>query len=192
MLQNSMCLLVLGHLLVGMFSQGTAQTSLPPATSVNLALQKPAIQSSTFFRAGSVQKLAVANLAVDGNADSNVDHGSCATTTNTAKGWWAVDLEKVSSIHRVRIQSRRDNPTLYQQLQNIFIGLTNVSPWNPVTPPNLAANQSSVCKYFAGHVPFEIPLDIFCEPNTKAGRYLFVKATGVEHLTICELEAYAN
>ena len=74
-----------------------------------------------------------------------------------------------------------------EQLQRFFIGLTNVSPF--IMAPQLN-DQSSICKYYFGYPEMGIPLDIYCDPNTAPGRYLFVYIKHADHLTICELEAY--
>jgi hypothetical protein len=146
----------------------------------NFAFQKKAIQSTIHGGFG-------ANLAVDGNRDPAVNHGSCAHTTNSAPSWWAVDLEQELSIGRVRITNRND---LYPELlKNFFIGLTNVSPW--VTPP-VVDIQTSICKYYTGYPAPGIPINIFCEPDTQPGRYLFIKHSISDWLIICEVEAFVN
>ena len=52
---------------------------------------------------------ATAGLAVDGNSDSDMAHGS---VTHTGGGdtapWWAVDLGAISVIQRVEITNRGD------------------------------------------------------------------------------------
>jgi len=143
----------------------------------NLALNKNAIQSST------LNSDFPANKAVDGNRDALWAHHSCACTVNSGPQWWAVDLGQETHIGRVTITNSLDNVLF----QNIIIGLTNVSPWT-VSAPNLT--QSSVCKYFFGYSPAGLPLDIFCEPNTLPGRYLFVLTQRIDYLIICEVEAY--
>lgn len=67
--------------------------------SINLALGKPASQSSTY---------SPASLAVDGNRDGNYDHGSVAHTNNDGDSWWQVDLQEVQSVGEVVISNRTD------------------------------------------------------------------------------------
>jgi len=143
----------------------------------NLALNKNAIQSSD---GGSA-----ANKAVDGNTNGNWGASSCTATGNQDHAWWAVDLGQETHIGRVRVTNRGD--CCPERLSNFFIALTNLSPWT-TSAPKLA--NSTVCKYYPGIVPVGVSLDIFCEPNTKPGRYLYVMSTRVDVLTICELEAY--
>jgi hypothetical protein len=99
-----------------------------------------------------------------------------------------VDLGQESTIGRVRITSRRDG--VPEQLTDFYIGLTNVSPWT--TPPSAAPTGNNLCKHNTVHAPGGIPTDIFCESNTAPGRYLYVYSTLLNHLSICELEAYYN
>lgn len=143
----------------------------------NLALRKNSIQPSRYSNFD-------VSRAFDGNLDARYPEGSCAVNEVRANSWMAVDLEQEIPIGRVRITRRADDTPDY--LKDFFIGVTNVSPW--VSPPLM--NQSSTCKYFAGSPPPATPIDIFCEPNTLPGRYLFVLAYRVTYLSICELEAY--
>lgn len=68
---------------------------------INLALGKPAIQSSTY-------SAATASLAVDGNRDGNYDHGSVSHTNNVDNNWWQVDLGAVEPVGDVVIWNRTD------------------------------------------------------------------------------------
>jgi hypothetical protein len=147
-------------------------------TSYNVAFGRPAIQSSTFR--------ATAAAAVDGIADGRASKGTCAMINATAPVWWAVDLGQETKVNRVRITSRTE--CCPDQLQNFYIGLTNVSPWT--SPPTL--EQGSVCKFFVGRPRAAIRTEIYCEPSTAAGRYLFIMPKTTSFLTICELEAYYN
>jgi len=142
---------------------------------VNLALNKNATQSSNY----NADTLAV--KAVDGVGAIT----SCSHTLSAPSNWWAVDLGQKTSVGHVRLTSRNDVAT--NRLTNFIIGLTDVSPWT--TPPT-DVSKSSVCKYFAGYPPAGIPINIYCDPDTAAGRYLFVLMTLTDFLTLCELEVY--
>jgi len=173
MIQISALLLFLDQMLLGITCFGQDYE--------NLALYKNCIQSSTYTHGVVTGR---AQLAVDGNPNTNFDTGVCACTLNTAPEWWAVDLGFKLPVGRVRISTRGDIDG--PQLQKFYIGLTNVSPWN--SAPKL--DQSSVCKYYFGYPSRGIPLDIFCEPNTLPGRYLYVMMMHSDYMPICELEAY--
>lgn len=72
----------------------------PPAQ--NLALRRPASQSSTANRAGS------AINAVDGNRDGNWRHGSCSQTQRELEPWWTVDLGRRRAVAAVVVRNRLD------------------------------------------------------------------------------------
>jgi len=175
MIQAAAFLLFLGQMLLGSNCFGQAFE--------NLALNKNCTQSSTYTH-GVVTGRCI--LAVDGISNLTTLEGAdtCACTGDAAPSWWAVDLGSKLLVGRVRITSRRDISSA--QLQNFYIGLTNVSPWT--SAPNL--DQSSVCKYFFGYPQVGRSLDIFCEPNTLPGRYLFVMMVDGNWLPLCEVEAY--
>jgi hypothetical protein len=138
----------------------------------NLALNKNTIQGSTLNAAYS------SNYAVDGSyAQVNYAHSAGA-----GKEWWAVDLGQETAVGRVRITARSDAV----RLTNIIIGLTNVSPF--ITKPDLA--KSSICVYYHGYPAADIQTDIYCNANTKAGRYMFIQQTLNDYLILIEVEAY--
>lgn len=70
----------------------------------NIALKKPAKQSTTYAWAGESSP---ASLAVDGNngTDFVVDKCSCTKGGDTSP-WWLVDLQAVYHIDYVRIFNR--------------------------------------------------------------------------------------
>ncbi|XP_075000623.1 LOW QUALITY PROTEIN: uncharacterized protein LOC142079776 [Calonectris borealis] len=72
----------------------------PPAQ--NLALRRPAAQSSTASGAGS------AINAVDGNRDGNWRHGSCTQTKREPEPWWTVDLGWRRAVAAVVVRNRLD------------------------------------------------------------------------------------
>lgn len=72
----------------------------PPAQ--NLALWRPATQSSTARPAGS------AINAVDGNRDGRWRHGSCTQTKREREPWWTVDLGQSRAVAAVVVRNRLD------------------------------------------------------------------------------------
>lgn len=70
---------------------------------VNLALNRPATQSTTAFGG-------VASRAVDGNTDGDFGHGSVTHTNADApyENWWQVDLEQVAPIGEIVVHNRTD------------------------------------------------------------------------------------
>jgi hypothetical protein len=45
---------------------------------------------------------------VDGNANSQWGGATCTHTQSTAQAWWAVDLQKTSTVTRVEVVNRAD------------------------------------------------------------------------------------
>ncbi|XP_010567630.1 PREDICTED: alanine aminotransferase 1 [Haliaeetus leucocephalus] len=80
----------------------TAQSCFPPPGAQNLALRRPAAQSSTAGRAGSAVN------AVDGNRDGNWRHGSCSQTEREPEPWWTVDLGRRRAVEAVVVRNRLD------------------------------------------------------------------------------------
>jgi len=154
-------------------------------TNENLALKKLTTQS-TLYDATTPSSNAVDGVTI-WNPSLAYGHGNCAVTMYAANSWLAVDLGQEIRIGRVRITSRTDGHP--EQLTDFYIGLTNVSPWT--TPPSVPTGNT-LCKHNTVHPLDGVPTDIFCEPNTAPGRYLYVFSTAVNHLSICELEAYYN
>ncbi|XP_067148680.1 uncharacterized protein [Apteryx mantelli] len=68
----------------------------------NLALRRPAAQSSTAPRAG-----AAAN-AVDGHRDGAWRQGSCSQTAREPEPWWTVDLGRRRAVAAVVVRNRLD------------------------------------------------------------------------------------
>lgn len=75
---------------------------VPLGGSPNLALGKPASQSSTDLGGA-------ASRAVDGNADGDYDNGSVTHTGSESNPWWQVDLGSVQHISGVRVWNRTDD-----------------------------------------------------------------------------------
>ena len=71
-------------------------------TEDNLALVKPAIQSSTYDNKKAV-------LAVDGNRRTDYDFGSCSHTLKERNPWWAVDMLHEQWVEEVVITNREES-----------------------------------------------------------------------------------
>jgi len=68
--------------------------------AANLALNKPASQSSTYGEAGVDYAASRAN-------DGSLSEPSC--TISSANSWWAVDLESPADIHSVIVTNDRND-----------------------------------------------------------------------------------
>jgi len=151
--------------------------------AANIALKRPAIQSSTWFEEGA--GAGVAGRAVDGNRNPDLLAKSCSCTQGTytyGLSWWAVDLRIAWKVRRVRITNRLD--CCAERLSNFDIGLTNVSPW--LVAPDIS--HSSRCAY-RQHPPASYEM-IDCDPHIPPRRYLFIKKRDIGFLQLCEVEVF--
>ena len=88
----------------------------------NLALRKPAWQSSIKHNKG------IAKQAVDGNLDGNFRKGSCTLTLVEYGPWWVVDLQTESEIVRVSITNRAiQYGNLNDKTQNVSLDGSKIS-----------------------------------------------------------------
>uniref|UniRef100_K1P8A6 Fucolectin-1 n=1 Tax=Magallana gigas TaxID=29159 RepID=K1P8A6_MAGGI len=147
-----------------------------PHDVTNLALQRPAKQSSTHAWTGVVTS---ANLAVDGNngTDFIVDKCSCTVGGDT-NPWWLVDLQAVYSITSVRIFNRGMDEwglDLSDRLRNVTVtvGLTE-------------SDVNTPCGFFAGPGTLSQLVVIDC-PTLPQGRFVKISII-TEYLTLCEVE----
>jgi len=128
----------------------------------NVALGKPAMQSSTF-------KSAAASLAVDGNSDGNYWNGSVSSTDGQeSSAWWKVDLQGTFNIGQIKISNRTD--CCLDQLSNYFIDIID-------------ERDNVVWSNFQVAVPNP---DVTLVPGGVAGRY--VKIYGPSVLSLSEVE----
>jgi large repetitive protein len=74
-------------------------------TALNVALGKPATQSSQF---NDPAKNPVAGKAVDGNTNGFYANASVAVTGNQATPWWQVNLESIYNISSIVLWNRTD------------------------------------------------------------------------------------
>ena len=72
---------------------------------IDLALNKPASQSSTFVSTETPNLKTSADLAVNGDMASQLTEGSCAQTAQQADPWWKVDLLREYVITDVSVVS---------------------------------------------------------------------------------------
>lgn len=78
-------------------------TVIPSVVAVNVALNKPATQSSTVTGWGPAD----ASQAVDGNTDGNFFEHSVSHTNSEPNGWWQVDLGTSATLDHIVIWNRR-------------------------------------------------------------------------------------
>ncbi|XP_071593081.1 uncharacterized protein [Heliangelus exortis] len=167
--QNQWHVIVLGH--------GTGRTGwgrspgvpwCPPAQ--NLALRRPATQSSTSGRAGD------AINAVDGNRDGNWLHGSCSQTQREPEPWWTVDLGRRRAVAAVVVRNRLD--CCWHRLKGARVHVGD----------SLAAHgtRNPVCGTITDTGPGSTST-VCCRGSR--GRYVTIAIPGrEERLSLCEVE----
>nr|XP_034315509.1 fucolectin-1-like [Crassostrea gigas] len=141
---------------------------------LELALDKPAIQSSTF-------DVYYAQYAVDGNRGTDLFEDKCAHTGgNDINPWWMVDLVAVYSITSVRILNRgmdRNGIDVSHRLRDVTVtvGLTE-------------SDINTPCGFFAGPGTLSQLVVVDC-PTSPNGRFVRISKT-TEALTLCEVDVF--
>lgn len=143
----------------------------------NLALNKPATQSSTHSSG------AAASRAVDGNTSGVFTNNSVTHTLLDLNAWWEVDLGQVQSIGAIKVWNRAELP---ERLSNFYVFVSDV----PFTSTSLTTtmNQAGVSGYYtAGNCGFPSELPIY-----RTGRYVRVQLGGTNYLSIAEVQVFAG
>ncbi|KAL2079106.1 hypothetical protein ACEWY4_024850 [Coilia grayii] len=143
----------------------------------NLALYGKATQSNLIENPWS--GFSDASNAIDGNRDSNFNHGSCTATDTQTNPWWRVDLLKEYIITSVVITNRGDCCPERLDGAEIRIGnsLLDNGNDNPLAAviPSIPARHSKT----------------FTWANSFEGRYVNILLPGSDKLlTLCEVEVY--
>ncbi|XP_035657768.1 uncharacterized protein LOC118403261 [Branchiostoma floridae] len=158
----------------GVDGEGGTSTNEVYLIGVNVALGKPAFQTSHFRPPGGA-----ASRAVDGNTDPAYHHGSCTHTSNpgeTNPSWW-VDLGQSYVIDRVLIFNRQDLCPERINPFNIHIGDSYHISTNPRCGGDhyINLNQPSI--------------SVSCQGMK--GRYVGVRLPGPYRiLTLCEVQVF--
>lgn len=143
---------------------------------LNVAVNKPALQSSNYFAGGP------ASRAVDGNRDGGWGGASLTHTNSEAQAWWQVDLGAIYSINDVRLWNRTD--CCGDRLTNFVVLVSNV----PFHSTSLAETQAQpgVSSYAfpgQGGRPTTIAVG-------RTGRHVRVQLAGTNYLTLAEVEVF--
>ncbi|XP_052692812.1 uncharacterized protein LOC128171100 [Crassostrea angulata] len=139
-----------------------------------LALDKPANQSSTFY-------MYHAQYAVDGKRGTDFIYDNCAHTGEQDENpWWMVDLQTVYSITSVRILNRGIDKwkiDVSDRLRNVTVtvGLTE-------------SDVNTPCGFFAGPGTASQLVVVDCATSPE-GRFVKISKT-TEFLTLCEVDVF--
>ncbi|KAI1894912.1 hypothetical protein AGOR_G00120650 [Albula goreensis] len=150
--------------------------SLGAANLVNVALRGKATQSAIYT---SNEGRCQADAGIDGNRDSNWNHGSCFVTTNAPNPWWKVDLLQSYIIASVTITNRGD--CCAERINGAQIHVGNSLENNGIDNPLC----SVVDTMSAGETK-----TFQCE-QPMLGRYVTVYIPRHEYLHLCEVEVNA-
>jgi hypothetical protein len=145
----------------------------------DLALGKPATQSSTlpgFASAGAAS-------AVDGGTDGNFSDGSVAATNSDPNAWWQVDLGASATVSSVVVWNRTD--CCGTQLGDYWVFVSDT----PFLPADTPATLQSRAGTFASRQTS--PPDPFATiPVSTQGRYVRVQLTGAGSLNLAEVQMF--
>ena len=149
----------------------------------NLALDKPANQSSTYG-------LGLASIAVDGDVDGTRGpwaNASIQHTQNEFQPWWEVDLGSSQEITSVKIYNRTDG--FSNRLQDFYILISDIPFSSGGTLDDFLANPSITKEFYKGSPGAEWETSL----NT-TGRYVRVqlRKQGILHMAEVEVLGEAN
>ncbi len=146
---------------IGSFEAGVIGP--PPISGNNLALGKPARQSSNNFGTTGAE-------AVDGNTDGDSSHGSMSHTHPDNPPWWEVDLQALSRVDEVRIYNRTD--CCAERLSNFDVMLSSDGQtW-----------QQSIHVPGPAGRPTKVPFD------GAQARYVRIQLRDITYLSLAEVE----
>lgn len=150
-------------------TQGTANTNINSGSLRNLALGRPARQSSMYTGTGVDQS---AYHAVDGKTGGRDPHDLVLTNAEN-NPWWLVDLGGRAAVKRVRLFNRR-NPDVKSSLQLVVQFSEDGSTWQTVYRHN--GNVWNVLD-----LPFE-----------KSARYVRISLANHDSLQLYEVEVWGK
>ncbi len=138
--------------------------STPPPTTNNIALNKPATQSSTRFNG-------VASRAVDGNTN-----GNSFTHSDFEQGWWRVDLLDQYDINRINIFNRTTCCSDRLVGASVYVG--NIGSSNPNDYTLVGALNSNAQINFTN-------LNV-------RGRYVLIDRNNTNWLSLAEVQVFGT
>jgi hypothetical protein len=141
----------------------------------NLALGRPATQSSTYATAGPA-------AAVDGNTDGNFGDGSVTATNADPNAWWQVDLGSPAAISSVVVFNRTD--CCGSRLTDFWVFVSN-TPFLPTDTPATLQNRAGTFSSHQTSAPNPSTTILF---NGAQGQYVRVQLSGTDYLSLAEVQ----
>lgn len=145
-------------------------------TGTNLAQGKSATQTSTY---GTF----VAGLAVDGDTNGVMDHGSLAITNYGASPWWEVDLGSSGTLTSVVVWARTD--CCADWLSDYWVFVSDTPFGASDTPTTLQARAGTWSNH---QTTAPAPASTITTGGAQ-GRYVRVQLSGSNFLELAEVEA---
>jgi hypothetical protein len=151
------------------------------AKLVNIALKKIARQSSNYH-------IFDAKLAVDGNTDGDLNHGSVSHTGSDPNAWFEIDLGSVEPIDNVKVWNRTD--CCRERLSNYWIFISDSPFLASDTASKLRARPSTW-----GSLNFSPMQFSTIKTGGVRGRYVRIQLNGSapadrSYLSLAEVEVY--
>ena len=165
-----------GAALVAEWIQSLDPDNLFTCEPTNVALNKPATQSSTF---GGTLDFEPGN-GVDGDRTGTNVSGSITHTLADPNSWWEVDLEDVYSINLVKIWNRTD--CCSERLNNFYVIASDV-PFISQDLTQTLAQPGVEVYHFAGEAGRETNIDLVAD-----ARYLRIQLGNPGYLQLAEVE----
>ena len=137
----------------------------------NIAIGKLASQSSDFNSPYDP----IADRAVDGLVEAQIESKSSTHTNNEKNAWWEVDLRAEEIVYGVTIYNRVD--CCSERLQNFDVFLTDES------------GKVTHTTYFGAKTLVTYPVYI---PSGVAARKVKVQLRGTNYLTLAEVQIWAG
>ena len=148
----------------------------------DLALGKPATQSSTLAGAPS----AVAESAVDGSTDGAFFDGSVTATNADPNAWWQVDLGASVSASSIVIWNRTD--CCGTRLSDYWVFVSDT----PFLPTDTPATLQLRAGTFASHQTTAPNPSTTITGAGAQGRYVRVQLTGTGYLSLAEVQVFGT
>ena len=150
--------------------------------ATNLALGKPATQSSTLAGYGSAT---AASNAVDGKTDGNFAVGSVSHTDMVGDSWWQVDLGATATISSIAIWNRTD--CCSNRLSDYWVFVSNTPFLATDTPVTLQTRAGTWNSHQTSY-----PNPSTSIPVNAAGRYVRVQLSSTNYLSLAEVQIFGQ
>ena len=152
-----------------------------PVTNTDLAIGKPAAQSSTISGYGPAN----ASNAVDGNTDGNFADGSVSHTNDDANAWWEVDLGSSASISSIATWNRTD--CCSNRLSDYWVFVSNTPFSSTDTPTTLQARAGTWSSHQTSYPNPSTTIAVNAQ-----GRYVRVQLSGTNYLSLAEVQVFGS